>query len=193
MEHDDAGSIKLLNAINFAAIKHSEQRRKDSKKTPYINHPIGVAHMIATIGKVTDEHVLCAAVLHDTVEDTATTFDELEREFGPEVMTIVKECTDDKSLSKAERKRLQAENAPHKSHKAKLVKLGDKLYNLRDLQKSSPEEWSLQRVQEYFIWAKSVVDGVRGTNADLEAELDKVFIGELTYDGKTYPCIPKKD
>ena len=116
-----------------------------------------------------------AALLHDTVEDTETTLDEIEEHFGQAVSKVVNEVTDDKSLPKAERKRLQVVNAPHKSHQAKLVKLADKLYNLRDLERLPPEDWSETRVQEYFIWSSKVVHGCRGTNEKLEAKLAEVL------------------
>eukprot|EP00842_Homolaphlyctis_polyrhiza_P003040 jgi/Hompol1/3737/HPOL_003332-RA len=166
---------KLLAAINFAAIKHSAQRRKDPEQTPYINHPIGVAHVLWFEGGVQDISTLMAAVLHDTVEDTDTTFDELTAHFGDEVCKIVEECTDDKTLPKADRKRLQIENAPHKSDKAKLVKMADKIYNLRDLKRNPPSDWSKQRCTEYFSWAQRVTDGCRGINAQLEAILDDLY------------------
>ncbi|KAG8440620.1 hypothetical protein GDO86_006389 [Hymenochirus boettgeri] len=165
----------VLEAANFAAEKHKRQRRKDIEKTPYINHPLGVARILSFEGGITDTAVLQAALLHDTVEDTNTTFSELELHFGQEVCKIVEEVTDDKTLPKEERKRKQIEHAPHCSNKAKLVKLADKLYNLRDLISSMPEGWTEQRVQEYFQWASEVVRGLRGTNPVLEAKLDQLF------------------
>jgi len=101
----------------------------------------------------------------------------------------VKECTDDKSLPKEERKRLQQVNAPHKSREAKHVKMADKLYNLRDLQISRPDNWPLERIQEYFKWAHKVVAGCRGTNEALEKALDEVFASTFTFEGKVYPCL----
>ncbi|KAM4749585.1 guanosine-3',5'-bis(diphosphate) 3'-pyrophosphohydrolase MESH1 [Rhinophrynus dorsalis] len=168
--------VLVLEAANFAAEKHKQQRRKDIGKTPYINHPIGVARILTHEAGVTDPVVLQAALLHDTVEDTDTTFLEIESHFGQEVRRIVEEVTDDKTLPKMERKRLQIEHAPHCSYKAKLVKLADKLYNLRDLTCSTPEGWTEQRVQEYFQWASEVVKGLRGTNLAMEKELDQLFI-----------------
>lgn len=168
-------SILLLEAANFAAGKHRNQRRKDQEETPYINHPIGVARILTHEGGITDIAVLQAALLHDTVEDTDTTIDELESIFGPTVARIVEEVTDDKSLPKQERKRLQVEHAPHCSHQAKLVKLADKLYNLRDLNRCTPKGWSTDRVQEYFEWAAQVVKGLRGTNTSLENLLDQLL------------------
>ncbi|XP_075287983.1 guanosine-3',5'-bis(diphosphate) 3'-pyrophosphohydrolase MESH1 isoform X1 [Opisthocomus hoazin] len=165
----------LLEAAHFAAGKHKGQRRKDPDGTPYINHPIGVARILAHEAGVTDIVVLQAALLHDTVEDTATTFTEIEERFGEEVRRVVEEVTDDKTLPKSERKRLQIERAPTSSPRAKLVKLADKLYNLRDLNHCTPEGWSSQRVQEYFQWAAEVVAGLRGTSPPLEEALRRLF------------------
>ncbi|KAJ3350660.1 Guanosine-3',5'-bis(diphosphate) 3'-pyrophosphohydrolase MESH1 [Entophlyctis luteolus] len=161
----------LIDAAAFAAEKHRGQRRKDLAATPYINHPIGVARILAIEGGVEDEFVLAAALLHDTVEDTDTTFEEIDSRFGSTVGRIVREVTDDKSLDKAERKRLQIETAPSKSKEAKLVKLADKIYNLRDLSREAPVGWTQQRVHEYFLWARRVTDGCAGTNTALEGIL----------------------
>ncbi|NP_001017835.1 guanosine-3',5'-bis(diphosphate) 3'-pyrophosphohydrolase MESH1 [Danio rerio] len=166
----------LLETVNFAAEKHRNQRHKDPEGTPYINHPIGVARILSHEGEITDVEVIQAALLHDTVEDTDTTFEELESVFGATVARIVQGVTDDKSLPKAERERQQVEHAPHCSHQAKLVKLADKLYNLRDLNRCTPEGWSAQRVQEYFEWASQVVKGLRGTNAAIEEKLQQLFL-----------------
>lgn len=178
----------VIKCANFAAIKHKDQRRKDENETPYINHPIGVANILVQEGNIHDPVVIIAALLHDTVEDTDTTFEEIETQFGTEVCNIVKEVTDDKSLPKAERKRLQIENAPKCSHKAKLIKLADKLYNLRDLQKAIPVGWSEDRVKEYFKWAKAVVDGCRRTNFNLERELDLIFAKKVSQDRESCTC-----
>lgn len=165
----------VLRAASFAAFKHRTQRRKDADASPYINHPIELARVLAEVGSVTDAVTLCAALLHDTVEDTATTPDELQEAFGPEVRAIVEEVTDDKSLPKAERKRLQIEHAAGASDKAKLVKLADKICNLRDIASSPPANWSLERKQAYFDWAKAVVDRLRGVDARLEAAFDDAY------------------
>ncbi|KAM3925449.1 guanosine-3',5'-bis(diphosphate) 3'-pyrophosphohydrolase MESH1 [Leptodactylus fuscus] len=169
----DAAAI--VEAANFAAIKHKAQKRKDVEETPYINHPIGVARILTHEAGIADITVLQAAILHDTVEDTNTTFLEIEEKFGPEVSRIVEEVTDDKTLPKMARKQQQIEHAPHCSHKAKLVKLADKLYNLRDLNRSTPKGWSEERVAEYFQWAFQVVNGLRGTNVVMEKHLDQLF------------------
>ena len=165
----------LIGALNFAADKHRNQRRKDKEASPYINHPIMLAKILAVEGGVEDGLVLSAAVLHDTIEDTETTYDELAEEFGREIADVVLEVTDDKALPKAERKQLQIEHAPHLSRAAKLVKLADKIANVRDVADHPPSEWPLARRREYFDWAKRVVDGVRGTHERLEAAFDAAY------------------
>ena len=165
----------LLKALAFAAHKHRDQRRKDAEASPYINHPIALADLLVNEGGVTDVEVLCAALLHDTVEDTATTPEELTDAFGARVAGIVAEVTDDKRLPKAERKRLQVEHAAGLSREAKLVKLADKTCNLRDVANRAPAHWDLARRREYFDWAKRVVDGVRGAHPRLEAAFDAAY------------------
>ncbi|AYV85801.1 MAG: putative guanosine-3',5'-bis(diphosphate) 3'-pyrophosphohydrolase MESH1 isoform X1 [Satyrvirus sp.] len=165
----------LMAAATFAANKHQFQRRKDIQGTPYINHPLNVANLIIKVGKVDDCNILVAAMLHDTVEDTNTSFSEIEKLFGPEIANIVKEVTDDKSLPTIARKKLQVENAPKKSYGAKMVKLADKLDNLTDLLTSIPQGWSDDRVIGYFAWSYKVIQGLRGTNEYLERELDNIF------------------
>ena len=166
---------KLMKAMLFAAKKHTDQRRKGERAEPYVNHLIEVADLLAqhTGGKNTD--LICAGILHDTIEDTGTKYDELKREFGENVADIVKECTDDKSLPKQERKRLQIEHAPQKSEEARMVKMADKISNLRSILDSPPPDWDDKRKTEYFNWAKKVVDGCRGVNAGLEAEFDNTY------------------
>ena len=165
----------LMKALTFAANKHRNQFRKGSKPIPYINHPIAVADLIVRTGKIHDEATLAAALLHDTVEDTETTFEELETEFGHEISKLVAELTDDKKLSKEERKRLQIEHAPSLSPRARIVKLADKICNLRDVVQDPPKGWPLERKQEYFDWAKSVVDQLHGTNPNLENAFAKAY------------------
>jgi guanosine-3',5'-bis(diphosphate) 3'-pyrophosphohydrolase len=165
---------RILSAATFAAERHRDQRRKGKDASPYINHPLALASLLAGCG-VREPTVLMAALLHDTVEDTATTFADLEHAFGTEVAGIVREVTDDKLLPKAERKRLQVEHAAHLSRRAKLVKLADKICNLRDLLVSPPTEWTAQRKREYFDWAKAVVDPMRGAHPTLEALFDEVY------------------
>jgi GTP diphosphokinase / guanosine-3',5'-bis(diphosphate) 3'-diphosphatase len=162
----------LLKALAFAAHKHRDQRRKDREASPYINHPIALANVLVNEGGVSDIDVLCAALLHDTLEDTATSHQELAAAFGARIAGIVAEVTDDKNLPKAERKRMQIEHASGLSREAKLVKLADKICNLRDVAERPPEGWDLARRREYFDWAKRVVDGLRGTHAKLEAAFD---------------------
>lgn len=162
----------FAKAVAFAADKHRNQRRKDAEASPYINHPIALANVLANEGGVEDVTVLCAAVLHDTIEDTETTSEELQAIFGPKVASVVMEVTDDKSLEKSLRKQRQVEHAPHISKEAKLVKLADKISNLRDIIASPPADWSAERKQAYFEWAAKVVAGVRGVHPGLESVFD---------------------
>jgi guanosine-3',5'-bis(diphosphate) 3'-pyrophosphohydrolase len=170
-----SGTQLLIEAFSFAARKHRDQRRKDIEASPYINHPIQLARVLSIEGNIGDEQVLVAAILHDTIEDTETTVDELRQLFGTTITAIVEEVTDDQSLPKQQRKRLQIERAPHCSPQAKLVKIADKICNLRDLVDSPPPGWTLARRQEYFEWARQVVDGLRGVSPALEAAFDAVY------------------
>jgi GTP diphosphokinase / guanosine-3',5'-bis(diphosphate) 3'-diphosphatase len=163
----------LLNAIAFAADKHRRQRRKDADRTPYINHPIAVATVLAIEGDVADQETLLCAILHDTVEDTDTNFLELEERFGQKVADLVRELTDDKSLEKSQRKRLQIEHATQASPHAKLVKVADKICNVRDLTITPPRDWPAERRREYLAWSEKVVDGCRGVNPKLDQAFDK--------------------
>jgi len=165
----------IIEALQFAAGKHRDQRRKDIEASPYINHPIALAHVLCDEAGIEDPVTLAAAILHDTMEDTATTAGELATRFGEEIAAIVMEVTDDKALPKAERKRLQIEHAPHASERARLVKLADKICNIRDMAASPPAGWSLERRREYFDWAAAVVEGLRGTHPVLEALFDQAF------------------
>lgn len=173
MMNDSTGLI--LKALRFAAEKHNAQRRKDAKASPYINHPIGVAETLWSVGSVRDAILLVAAILHDTIEDTDTTSEEIKVEFGEDVLSLVLEVTDDKSLPKQIRKQLQIEHAPHKSEKAKQLKLADKINNIRDIIQSPPDEWTLERRREYLLWSENVVMGLRGVNPDLESQYDALL------------------
>lgn len=166
---------QLLKAIAFAANKHRHQRRKDAEASPYINHPIAVTTVLAAEGDVTDEVTLIAAALHDTVEDTQTTFGELEEHFGSVVAGLVREVTDDKSIEKMERKRLQIGHAPNLSILAKQLKIADKICNVRDVTDAPPADWQLKRRRDYLDWAMDVVAGCRGVNAKLDQAFDQAI------------------
>ncbi len=176
MSGDGAGvAAELLEAALFAAERHKSQRRKDVDASPYINHPIAVAHLLVTVGGVTDLGVLQAALLHDTVEDTGTSERELRDRFGDVVAGIVMEVTDDKSLPKARRKELQVEHASATSPAAALVKLADKICNVRDLETSPPAGWSVERRREYVEWARRVVERLPPVNDRLRAAFDQAY------------------
>ena len=167
---------QFVSALAFSATKHRDQRRKDVETSPYINHPIALVDVLVNEGGILNWDVLCAALLHDTIEDTQTTAEELTKAFGKNVASIVLEVTDDKALPKAERKLQQIAHAAHSSHEAKLVKLADKICNLRDILASPPAGWDNKRKQEYFEWAAQVVDGIRGSNSKLEKIFDALLV-----------------
>ena len=158
----------ILNAADFAAYKHRNQKRKDEEKTPYINHPIAVAKIISEIGNVEDPEVLAAALLHDTIEDTKTTPEELIDHFGERVCNLVQEVTDDKNLPKLERKQRQIDHAKEISEGAALIKLGDKISNVTDITNTPPTNWDSNRRLEYFDWAEKVINNCPKVNEKLE-------------------------
>lgn len=174
---DDIGLI--LKSLEFAADRHRTQFRKGADRTPYINHPIQVTELLANYAGEKDPVLLSAAVLHDVIEDTVKSVEEkqelikqMRQIFGEQVLSLVLEVTDDKSLEKPERKRLQIEDAPHKSDNAKKLKIADKIMNVRDITTNPPVGWSLERILAYFEWAEKVVAGLRGVNKKLEDLFD---------------------
>ncbi|HQU74351.1 MAG TPA: HD domain-containing protein [Calditrichia bacterium] len=175
MEFSESDFALFIKGVHFASTKHRLQRRKDAAKTPYINHPVEVAETLWRVGEVRDMVTLVAALLHDTIEDTKTSPDEIRKNFGDSVLSVVLELTDDKALPKAARKRLQIESAPFKSNRAKQIKLADKLCNIRDMAHNPPESWEPERLYNYLAWSEKVVSGLRGTNATLEAAYDQVL------------------
>lgn len=166
------GLLLISRAAVFAARQHAGQRRKGKAREPYLNHLAEVASILAEVTDGTDAVLVAAGWLHDTVEDTDAERDDLVREFGEDVAALVAEVTDDKSLPKAERKRLQVANASRKSARAKLLKIADKISNLRSLMFSPPDHWERERLLEYLTWAEAVVAGCRGLNPKLDALFD---------------------
>lgn len=172
---------RILEAAQFAARHHAGQKRKGEAGEPYINHLIEVAELIVSSSEVLDTNLVIAGFLHDVVEDTAVTAQELEQRFGSDVTSLVMEVTDDKSLPKEMRKAKQVENAHKQSPRAQTLKLADKISNLRALLSSPPANWSAQRKLEYFEWAHAVVSRLTAPNAVLKAEFERTYarIGEL--------------
>jgi len=159
----------VLRAADFSARRHRRQQRKDEAGSPYINHPIRVACLISSVGGVDDEQVLAAALLHDTVEDTTATPEDITREFGEPVRALVMEVSDDTTLASPDRKRAQVDSAAGLSEGAVLIKLADKISNIQDIIDSPPRGWSLQRRVRYLDWAEAVVDGCPRVNDALES------------------------
>jgi guanosine-3',5'-bis(diphosphate) 3'-pyrophosphohydrolase len=166
---------EICSGIRFAAEKHRFQTRKNIEKTPYISHPIGVAYNLMGTGEVRETSVIIGALLHDTVEDTQTTFEEIESKFGKQVANLVREVTDDKSLAKEARKRLQVINASHKSKGAAQIKLADKLFNLNDLYNNPPSDWTQARIDRYYEWAQSVIDRLPVANDKLYDAVEEII------------------
>ena len=171
----DESTGLILKALRFAAEKHKSQKRKDTEGSPYINHPIQVTEILWEIGDVRDMTLLLAAILHDTIEDTDAMPDEIRMNFGEDVLALVLEVTDDKSLPKEVRKQRQVETAPLKTRRARLLKIADKISNVQDIIRTPPKDWSLERRQEYVLWSQRVVAGLRGVNKKLESRYDEIL------------------
>jgi (p)ppGpp synthase/HD superfamily hydrolase len=182
----------ILKSLDFAAFRHKGQLRKGEGSTPYINHPIQVANLLANYAGEADPVLISAAILHDVVEDTVNStserdelIDQISEIFGEEILSLTLEVTDDKTLDKFERKKLQIESAPHKSDRAKKLKIADKIMNLRDLTDNPPSDWSRDRITDYFDWAEKVVEGLRGVSQKLDDLFDEdLAIARARYEVK---------
>lgn len=154
---------RVLSALRFASIQHREQRRKGSGE-PYVNHLIEVAELLVTVGQVDDEDIIIAGVLHDVVEDTNTSFEQLVELFGERVAGFVDEVTDDKNLDWMQRKQQQIRRVATASFGAKTIKLADHSSNVATL----PEQWIVERRLHYLDWSAQVISGCTGINPRLE-------------------------
>ena len=171
---ENSGISLILRALCFAAGKHRIQHRKDGE-TPYINHLIDVAEVLWREGNVRDADIIVAGILHDTLEDTQTTPEEIQVHYGEKILAWVQEVSDDKSLPKEERKQLQILRAASSSDAAKQIKIADKICNIRDLLRNPPTDWPLERIRQYLEWSNQVMAGLRGCNAQLETVYDKTI------------------
>ncbi len=159
-------------ALHFAAHWHNGQCRKGRNAEPFLRHPLRVAQHLLRHDLI-DSTLICAALLHDVLEDSACPPGDIEREFGPEVLRIVRELTDDKSLLKSLRKQYQVERAELLSPKARLIRLADKIDNVASLADDPPADWSHQRRRDYIAWSRRVVKALRSTHPGLEADFDQ--------------------
>ena len=166
--------VDLARAFAFAARKHAGQRRKGDRTEPYINHLAEVAALLAEATSGRDKALIVAGLLHDSVEDGHAIRAEIEDAFGREVADVVMEVTDE-TLPEAARRRRQVETPPHKSTRAKMLKLADKISNLREVDRNPPKRWTLQRRRDYFEWGRAVVEGLRGVSPPLEAQFDEIY------------------
>ena len=190
---------KLIKAIHFATIAHGNQQRKDKLKTPFINHPIEVMRLLSSAG-VTDIDTLCAAVLHDTIEHTSATYEQLKDEFGIGVADIVNECSDNITLPRTTRKKEQVSHSNCISIPAKLVRAADKLSNIMNLDSILPTNWAKEEIDGYFVWSYAVWLNIRGCNKYLDRRLHdhfehKLFLipVEIELDGKLEQYFKKKN
>ena len=185
----------VLKAMQFAEYKHRGQVRKDVKRSPYISHPISAALVLSEVGGIDDSEILAAALLHDTVEDTGTSTDELGKEFGERVRKLVAEVTDDKNLPKDERKKRQIEHAGSLSDEAVLVKLGDKISNVKDVIYSPPSDWNTERRKKYLDWAEAVINNCPKVNTPLEKHFAEILMRgrQLLLTEKDFPEAIHKD
>jgi GTP diphosphokinase / guanosine-3',5'-bis(diphosphate) 3'-diphosphatase len=172
---DQRAFSDFVRALAFASRKHSRQRRKDLDASPYINHPVALVSILVVEAGINDLDTLCAALLHDTLEDTETSVEELVEAFGAPIGSLVQEVTDVKGLEKHERRIRQVEHAAHLTRKAGAVKIADKIANLRDVADTPPVEWSLAERREYFDWAKQVVDNIPEPPAELLPIFTEVY------------------
>lgn len=173
-----------MRAAQFAAERHKNQRRKGAAREPYVNHLIEVAGLLsdATDGKDTD--LVLAGLLHDLIEDQGVSADDVASQFGVGVAALVLEVTDDKNLSKSERKHLRIAHAARKSPRARMLKIADLISNLRSLRQSPPADWSAERQREYLQWAHDVVAACRGVSPRLESSFDQAYTTGLdSFDG----------
>lgn len=164
----------LTAAISFAAQQHENQRRKNASATPYINHPIDVMDICAQCG-IADAEILSAAVLHDVIEDTDANYEELCERFGERIADMVRECSDDKSLTKVERKKYQIVKSASVSDGAKIIKCADKISNLSSLLTDPPRDWSSEQIEGYFVWSHACWKALEGINASADEMLGKIF------------------
>ena len=168
--------ITVLKAADAAARWHAHQKRKGAAEEPYINHLLEVATLVAEATGGKDPNLVVAALLHDAIEDQEVPREMIAEVFGEDVAALVEEVTDDKSLDKQERKRLQVEHASKKSERAKVIKLADKTSNLRTIAASPSPDWSVKRRLDYVNWARDVAAGLRGVNSYLEQEFDRAAL-----------------
>lgn len=165
---------KLLTALEFSAQYHSGQYRDGEDKIPYIIHPIGVCILVWESGTGATTDMLIAALLHDTLEDTDATAEEIENLFGPHVLRLVLDLTTDPKLSSKEAKQHQLDHAPYMHEQAKVVKLCDRLYNITDLLNSPPPTWSQEGKDAYIAHTEKLVKALEGAAPFIENEIANI-------------------
>jgi GTP diphosphokinase / guanosine-3',5'-bis(diphosphate) 3'-diphosphatase len=165
----------VTRAIYFTSVKYSDKHRKNMQDVPHINHPIEVCNFLCNIGGITNHVMLCAAILHDILENTKTTYFELVEKFGEDVANIVLECTDNDEFNEEKRKRLQLRHAHDYSDNAKLIKLADEWSTIKTLLENPPNEWTTDRILGYVKWSCKYCMQMYGTNDNIDNALKKLF------------------
>jgi len=165
----------VLGAAIFATEKHKSQVRSNEKKTPYIIHPIEVADLVMKIGHVYDKDVLITALLHDVMDDTQTTYEQITSLYGTKVSSYLEEMTSKQGLSLKEQKKQQIMQAFRQNPSVAIIKLSDKLSNLKTLATSPPPSWSRDRIDQYFQWAQTVIENLPESNQLLKKAVKNVI------------------
>jgi guanosine-3',5'-bis(diphosphate) 3'-pyrophosphohydrolase len=167
----------VIRAAYFAGEKHRLQRRSDVEQTPYINHPLELAHILTEEGGINCLDTICASLLHDTLEDTDTSSDELKKHFGDVIASIVMEVSNDMTLSSQQRRVYELEKVVSLSHKAKLVKIADKLANIRDVSTMPPMGWTREKKQDYFDFALEIINQI----GSVSPRLHQIFLRDYKF------------
>jgi (p)ppGpp synthase/HD superfamily hydrolase len=148
----------LTKALAFATEKHKGQIRFNSRE-PYINHPIAVAQIVSEYPH--NNEMLVAAYLHDTIEDTNTTYEEIEKEFGKKVADLVLELTNDEAQMNAKGKaEYLLDKMNRMSTEALTIKLADRLHNVSDFDTAKPK-WRTK----YKLQTETILNGLKNLNA----------------------------
>lgn len=187
LEHFLTGDDLIAKARLFAKSRHAGQFRKQPPHPPYFTHVEEVAHLLEEYG-VTDPITLASAYLHDTIEDTDTTGDELEKEFGVDVAIIVEDLTHIFKFKTPYEKVMQISHALTLCERGKVIKIADKIVNAR----SMPDSWSEEKKYRYVVESLGVVNGCRGINSELGALFDRE-VENLGYDLRSLPDLSQLD
>jgi (p)ppGpp synthase/HD superfamily hydrolase len=154
----------IAEATLFAAKAHFGQTRNQNNQIPYIVHPLRVSYLLWNEGNINNAHLLVAALLHDVLEDTEVSRQEIFNKFGSSILTLVEELTDKPKPTAQE----EALSALKMSKEAKTIKLADRTHNLRDLIDHPPKIWDFEKVSGFLNRSKILFENLRNTHPVLE-------------------------